>query len=110
MTSISAFEFVFVASALLAVVLTVRSVYLVVRGRWRRAAATLGVLGALVVAYAATLVLTSLVSSPRYVPLGTEFCFDDWCFVVEKCEAVRSLGEGTGAVKAGGEFRLVTVR
>lgn len=110
MTALSAFELVFVASALLSVALTVRSAYLLARKRWRRAAAALGLLGVLVIAYASTLILTSLASSPRYVPLGTEFRFDDWCFVVEKYETARSLGEGTGAVRAHGEFCLVTIR
>lgn len=110
MTAFSAFELVFVAAVLLAIALTVRSAYLLMRRRWRKAAATLGMLGALVVVYSTALIITSLASSPKFVPLGTEFRFDDWCFIVERCETARSVGEGIGALRATGEFRLVTIR
>ena len=110
MTAISPFELVFIASALLAIGLAVRLVYLLLRRRWRKSVVTLVWLGALIIAYATTLVVTSLTSSPKYVPIATKFCFDDWCFAVERSEIASSLGEGPGTVRPKGEFRLVTIR
>jgi len=110
MTAFSPFELVFIASALLAVSLTLRLVYVLLRRRWRESLVTLVWLGALIIAYATTLIATSLTSTPKYVPLATEFCFDDWCFAVERSEIASSLVEGSGTVRPKGEFRLVTVR
>jgi hypothetical protein len=110
MTAISPFELIFIACALLVISLSVRLVYLLLRRRWRMAAVTLVWLGAMIVAYATTLIVTSLTSSPKYVPLGTEFRFDDWCFAVERSQTARSLGEGPGALHPAGEFRLITIR
>ena len=100
------FDFVFLGSVLASAVLIARAAYLLIRGKWARAGRTGLFLVGFVAAYAGVLIGVSLSSRTRYVPLGTEFRFDDWCFAVVGAERAPAVGPA----HAIGVFELVTVQ
>src|SRR5438477_1104868 len=104
------FDLVFLGFVLLCAVLVARTLYLLIRRKYRRAGRTTLFLLLFVGTYTAALLVASLTSRPTYVPLGTEFRFDDWCFAVTGSERVSSIGEGQDSVRPHGVFQLVTVR
>ena len=103
------FDLVFLGSVVACAMLIMRALYLLVRKKWRAAARTMVFLVAFVGAYVAVLIGVSLTSSPSYVPLGTEFRFDDWCFAVVDSQRVSELGDGRGVLRPRGVFQLVTI-
>jgi hypothetical protein len=88
----------------------------VVGGRARIARSIALIAGAWVAAYAALLVVTSLVSRERTLALGEtkRFCgFYLDCHMgisVERVDTVSTIGEGNDALGAGGTFYVVTLR
>lgn len=62
--------------------------------------------GVFLAVYVAAVGAAGLMSSRRWIALGADQCFDDWCAAVETVQHATELG----GAKAGGEFWIVGLR
>jgi hypothetical protein len=83
---------------------------MVIRGSRRSAMRLLRVGGPVWVGYLLIVVAVSATTTQRIIPMGQDLCFDEMCFAVIRAQPVSQLRSGDGAVRANGQFYVITVR
>jgi hypothetical protein len=76
------FDLLFIVLFLIGTGVFIAAAVTMLRGRWRRGAVMLAWLGACTAAYLGIVILVSVGTPQRYVPIGTAQCSDDWCIAV----------------------------
>jgi len=80
------FDLVLIASVLMSVLALLVVAGLAATGRFASAGRVLRAWIIYVAAYLAVVVVVSLFTRPRELPIGENACFDDWCLAVERIE------------------------
>lgn len=104
------FDLVFVVVFLATVVVLVTVLVQALRRRPTRAARLLAVYGVFLALYLGIVVAVSLATPQRFLDMGEDRCFDDWCVAVESVDTTSVLGQGDQVTKANGTFFVVTLR
>jgi hypothetical protein len=106
------FDLAFLIVALSSMITLLRSTVIAVRGNGAKALRVLRTLGLFWVAYLATGLLLSAVQPQHLVPVGSPWCFDDWCLTLDGITA-RQAGdhvEYTAALTLSSQARRVRQR
>jgi len=104
------FDAAFIVVFLGTVVILVAGLLQTLRRRPTRAARLLSVYCVFLALYVCVVVAVSLATPQRFVELGDDRCFDDWCVAVDSVDTTSVLGHGEQMMKADGLFYVVTLR
>jgi hypothetical protein len=98
------FDLVFLAAALAAIVGLMVAGMAAARGRWTRAGRALATVGFAAAVYLGLGAGVSYAAPQRVIPVGTPWCFDDWCLALDRVTE-RPSGDQTTFVA---EIRLIS--
>ncbi len=101
------FELVFIVCFLLAIIASMRVIWLVHGGRYAAARRNFTYVSAFIVSYLAIVVAVALLAPRQVYQIGETRCFDDWCISVVSAKAADAIGN-TQPLR--GRFLLVTLR
>ena len=104
------FDLIFILVFLITLATIIRIAYLLIRQRWQQALRITKMLGALLGLYFATVIVVSIASPQRVIPMHQDRCFDDWCVAVEHVDVVSSIASVPTASRAQGAFYVVNLR
>jgi len=104
------FELLFIALFFTTLIALVSVLIMVVRGSRRSAMRLLQAAGAVWVVYLFIVVAVSITTTQRIIPTGQDLCFDEMCFAAIQTQSMSQLGSGDSAVRADGQFYVITVR
>ncbi|HZS47901.1 MAG TPA: hypothetical protein VFC63_22720 [Blastocatellia bacterium] len=104
------FDLVLILTFLFTVISLLRFLYLLIRGRRVKAFGTVKHLAIFLATYFAVLVVVSLASPQRVLPMGQDECFDDWCVSVDNAKTVSNIGSGSTAATANGNFYVLQLK
>ena len=104
------FDLLFVIVFLGSVVTLASAAIASLRGRRQRALALVVGWATCVAIYLGVVVAVALVSPQRIFAIGEDRCFDDWCVAVRDVTVTHEMGTGVDAIKANGQFYVVTIR
>jgi hypothetical protein len=104
------FELLFIALFLTTLIALVIVLIMAVRGSRRSAMRLLRAVGGIWAVYLFIVGAVSATTTQRIVPMGQDLCFDEMCFAAVQAQSVSQLGSGDSAVKADGQFYVITVR
>jgi hypothetical protein len=102
------FDLLFLAAFLASVIVLVAAAYVAMRGNVTRAFSILGVWLTCAVVYLGISVAVAYAAPQRVIPVGTPWCFDDWCLTVEN--ANRTEGTYTVNFQISSQAKRVTQR
>jgi len=94
----------FILFILVFAILCLRFVYLAIKRRQIKM--TLVTLVGVVTLYVVAILAVSLLSKDRFIQLGSQECFDDWCAIVTSSTQTAAIGD----VTAQGKFVIVSVK
>jgi hypothetical protein len=104
------FELLLAITGLFVVVLLILLTIALLCRNWKRASSHFFRCLIVVAVYFGVLIIVSLVSPQRVLPIGEDWCFDDWCVAVDGVEFVAEAGPKENAVRAKGVFFVVQLR
>lgn len=104
------FDLVFIVVFLGTVVVLVTVLIHALRRRLTRAARLLAACGVFLAFYLCIVIAVSLATPQRFLDIGEDRCFDDWCVAIESADTTGVLGQGEQITKAKGTIYVVTLR
>lgn len=104
------FDLVFIVVFLGTVAVLVTVLVRALRRRLTQAVRLLAVYGVFLALYLCVVIAVSLATPQRFIDMGEDRCFDDWCVAVESVDTASVLEQGEQITKANGTFYVVTLR
>jgi hypothetical protein len=104
------FDLLFILVFLFTVGSLGRIVYLLARKRSKHAARPAKVLAVALIIYFGTLCAVSLATPRKFIPMGEDRCFDDWCIAADRLTVSQTIGNASEMTASKGVFYIVTIR
>jgi hypothetical protein len=104
------FELLFLLLVALTLVALVSAAVMALAGRGAASLHLLKALGIGWACYLAVVLLVAAATPQLVISMNHDLCFDDMCFAVVDVQTASQLGPASQPVRAGGTFRIVTVR